>query len=118
MLDDDQFKTLLVLGFLFRKLGLDDKASRLYQTLLALRPDDPSLLAPAAAAALAEGRGEDSLDLLERLEASGSQNFQPVHWLIRAKAYAALERPEEAHKAALKYIEGLPNEGDKSQGDK
>lgn len=119
MLDDGQFQTLLALGFLFHRLGLDDKARRLYQTLLSLRPNDRSVLTPAAAAALGEGKASEALALLDRLDESQradlghpedgdlSQKFEPVLWLMRAQALSALDRGEEASAAVRKYLQGL-----------
>jgi tetratricopeptide (TPR) repeat protein len=106
-LDDDQFQALKVLGFLFRRLGLHDKARRLYLALLALRPDDPDLLAPAAAAALGGGRADEALGLLDRLEAAGGSpdpDLALAADLLRARAMAALDRPDEARAAAGRYL--------------
>jgi tetratricopeptide (TPR) repeat protein len=121
-LDEDQFRALLVLGFLFRRLGLNDKARRLYRALLALRPDHPDLLAPAAAAALGDGRGDEALSLLDRLEAAGGSvdlERRLASNLLRAQALAALDRPEEARVAAHRYLEGLAaKDGARTGGDR
>ena len=106
MISDDQFRTLMVLGFLFRRLGLDDKAWRLYEALSALRPDDPSLLAPAAAAALGTERPREALERLDRL--AGSQAPEAAHWLMRAQALSALGREGEAREAAKRCLGAAP----------
>jgi tetratricopeptide (TPR) repeat protein len=125
MLDDDQFQTLSVLGFLFRRLGLYDKAGRLYRALLALRPDDPAVLAAAAAAAVAAGEAAAALGFLDRLahlsptesrawpslfDADRTGAGSPILWLLKAKALAALGRSDEAQAAVQNYLSDLADE--------
>jgi hypothetical protein len=105
MLDEDKFQTMMVLGFLFRRLGMSGKAAELYRALLADRPDDPAPLAPLAAADLAEGRAGEALGLLDRLEAGGPGNLPAAHWLMRAKALAALGRDGESSAMVKRFIE-------------
>ncbi|MDR2302066.1 MAG: hypothetical protein LBF38_08520 [Deltaproteobacteria bacterium] len=114
MLDDEQFQTLLVLGFLFRRLGLVDKACRLYRVLIAIRPDDRSVLTPAAAAALEEGRPEDALEFLDRFDDGWPGEAAAVNYLIRAKALAALDKNLEASAAVKEYLKRIePLDGDR-----
>ncbi|MDR2387528.1 MAG: hypothetical protein LBE80_08105 [Deltaproteobacteria bacterium] len=107
MLDEEQFQTLLVLGFLFRRLGLYEKAARLYRVLIAMRPDDGSVLSPAAASALDEGRPEEALEFLDRFDDGWPGQAGPVNYLIRAKALAALGKNLEASAAISEYLKGL-----------
>jgi predicted Zn-dependent protease len=102
MLDDDQFRTLMILGHLFRRLGLSAKCERLYAALMAERPAESSLLAPAAAAALACDHPQDALAFLDRLR--NAEPPQAVHWLLRAQALSSLGREDEAHEAAEAYL--------------
>jgi tetratricopeptide (TPR) repeat protein len=106
MLDRDQVATLTVLGFLFRRLGRPDKAGRLYGALLAFNPKDRDVLAPAAAAALDDGRPEEALALLDQLDVA-DEALKPILSLLRAQALSRLDRPEEASAAALAYLDGL-----------
>ncbi|MDR2366682.1 MAG: hypothetical protein LBF58_01010 [Deltaproteobacteria bacterium] len=114
MLDEDQFQTLLVLGFLFRRLGLVEKAGRLYQVLIAIRPDDRSVLTPAAAAALDEGRAEEALEFLDRFDDGWPGEATAVNYLIRAKALSALHRDLEASRAIGEYLKRI----DSADGDR
>jgi tetratricopeptide (TPR) repeat protein len=124
MLDDDRFQTLSVLGFLFRRLGLNAKALRLYRALALLRPEDPATLASGAAAAIDEGEAQEALSLLDRLadlEKPGSflgssllggeiTAGSPILWLLRAKALWALKREPEAQVAVNNYLKSLAKE--------
>ena len=108
-LTEDEKKTLSVLGFLFFRLGMEDRARRFYETIAELSapgtPDFRFAKAGLAAAALEAGDAETALKEMRDALAGGplSTRDATLHWL-RSRALWALGRKEEARAARETFL--------------
>lgn len=99
--------SLKVLGFLYLRLGAFERASRLFQALAHLRPDDIEVAGSLAAAELESGHPERALTLLAAppLAALASDPARnPVTLLLQARAHWRLQQSEAAFAAMDTYL--------------
>ncbi|MDR1577778.1 MAG: hypothetical protein LBT86_06100 [Deltaproteobacteria bacterium] len=106
MINDDQILTLRVLGHMYIRLGLKDKADRLIRALLTIKPNEPGLLGASAALALDHDKPQEALEKLTRLFAN-SLTPDPTFILIKAQALWRLGRVAEALEAKDQYLATL-----------
>lgn len=108
-LTEDEKKTLLVLAFLFFRMGMEDRARRFYETIAELStpgtPDFRFAKAGLAAAALEAGDAETALREVREALAGGPllTRDATLHWL-RSRALWALGRKEEARAARETFL--------------
>jgi hypothetical protein len=105
-LDREHVVSLKVLGFLYLRLGIADRAARLFQALLALFPEDAEAALSLAAALLENGDAEAALDLLETplLAAEPASSAPPAFLLLKARTLWRLQKKEEAFLVMDRYL--------------
>ena len=102
-LEPDQFETMKVLGFLYLRLGLAERAARLFQALAALAPEDPEAALSLAAATLEAGRPEEALALFHRPPLAALPPSTAAR-LLKARALWRLGRQEETYKIMEEHL--------------
>jgi predicted Zn-dependent protease len=102
-LEPDQFETLRILGFLYLRLGQARRAARLFQALAALAPEDPQIALSLAAAALEDGRPDETLALFARPPLDGAPPTAAAR-VLKARALWRLGRQEETFKIMEEHL--------------
>ena len=107
-LTQNQNKSLHVLGYLFLRMGLWDKAEHTFNTLIALRPKgNPCSLSHAALAAifLEKKDGENAMQHLHiAMKDLAISSKNATFHLMKAKALWLEERHDEAKLAIDEYL--------------
>jgi hypothetical protein len=107
-LNQEQRQTLHVLAFMFFRMGLMERAGRIYDGLRALSsPGQPDRLALAglAAIALEKGDGATALGFLRQILGAGAlPSRQAVFLLLKAQALWLEGRKEESRAALDEYL--------------
>jgi len=106
-LSTDQRRVLHVLGFMLFRMGLDERAGRVYAALAATeREDAPDRKAHAALAAVAirRGDGEKALAELEKAMGGGLSTRGAAMLLMKAQALWIAGRKSEARAAVDEYM--------------
>ncbi len=107
-LNQEQRQTLHVLAFMFFRMGLMERAGRIYDGLRALSsPGQPDRLALAglAAIALEKGNGATALGYLRQILGAGAlPSRQAVFLLLKAQALWLEGRKEESRAALDEYL--------------
>ena len=103
MIPANEKSALTLLAWFYMKQGFPVRASRLYQALVAVDPDDPAHARGLAAAHLAAGHADRALAALDQLALRGAIDG-PYH-AFRARALAALGRQDEAAAAMRAYVD-------------
>jgi tetratricopeptide (TPR) repeat protein len=104
LLEDEQVFGLRALGFLYLRLGACDRASRLFQALAVLYPDDVECAQNLAAAELEAGHPEEALRRLDHPPLAGNGDT-PLCCLLRARALWRLQRIDDAFAAMERFLE-------------
>ena len=104
LLENEQALSLRALGFLYLRLGAHERASRLFQTLTVLYPDNVECAQSLAAAELEAGRPEAALRRLDQAPLDKSDDT-PLCCLLRARALWRLQRTEAAFTAMERFLE-------------
>lgn len=99
-LTQNQRRALLMLGYLYLRMGLDKRAEKVFAALTALDGDDGWARRGLAAACLALGKGEAALEHVDRAMGSAPlpSRDAPLH-LLRARALWLIGRTDEARNA-------------------
>lgn len=104
-LSAEQRKTLYILGYLFLRMGLFDRAKRVFSALAALDPKDRWTRRNLAAIEVQEGNGAAALRHLQAsMEGEALSSRDAALHLLRAKALWLEERKDEAHRAVDEFI--------------
>ncbi len=105
LLTQNQRRALLMLGYLYLRMGLDNRAEKLFAALTALDEADGWARRGLAAACLALGEGEAALEHVDRAMGSAplSSRDAPLH-LLRARALWLVGRTDEARNAVNAWI--------------
>jgi predicted Zn-dependent protease len=104
VIDEEKIATLRILGYMYWRLGLTDKAERLFKALLALNPGNAVICGQLAAIALDQGRPETALEYVEQLLTEAGAAAGRFLWLIKAQALGRLDRLAEARAALDEYM--------------
>lgn len=107
VLDKRQKTSLHVLGYLFLRMGLWDKAERTFTALVALSKDSPCSLSYAALAAIALEKkdGKKAVQFLHiAMQDLAISSRNAGFHLMRAKALWLEERHDEAKLALNEYL--------------
>lgn len=104
-LTDEQRRALLVLGYLFLRMGHFERAKKLYAALLALNPDDNWAHRSMAAALVALGDGSGALTHIDKALGTAplSSRDNALH-LLKARALWRTGRSDEAKNAVNAWI--------------
>lgn len=121
-LTKDERTALSVLAFLFFRMGMDDRARRVYEALAELSEpgtgDRRFAKAGVAAVAVESGDGEGALAALREAMAGGALSTKDASlYLLKARALWLLDRKTEAQSARdqFLYLTGQPeHNGEKS----
>lgn len=105
----DERTALSVLAFLFFRMGMDDRAMRVYEALGELSeagtPDRRFACAGIAAVAVEQGDGRTALAALKEAMAGGALSTRDAQLhLLKARALWLLDRKEEAEAARDEYL--------------
>ena len=105
----DEKTTLSVLAFLFFRMGMEERALRVYEALAELSepgsPDRRFARAGAAAVSVEAGNGEAALAALrEAMKGSALSTKDASLYLLKARALWLLGRREEAQAARDEYL--------------
>ncbi len=99
-LTQNQRLALLMLGYLYLRMGLDKRAEKLFVALTALDENDGRARRGLAAACLALGKGEAALEHVDRAIGSAPLPSRDAPlYLLRAKALWLIGRTDEAKNA-------------------
>lgn len=101
-LSSDQIELMDLLGFIYLRHGLPDKAAVLLAARQALLPDDPRTLLSLAVAQTRADKPEQALETLEKLALAGAVDAS-FH-LVRAQAFHRLGRSADAANAMRAHI--------------
>ena len=114
-LTQDERTALSVLAFLFFRMGMDDRARRVYEALAELSEpgtgDRRFAKAGVAAVAVESGDGEGALAALREAMAGGALSTKDASlYLLKARALWLLDRKTEAQSARdqFLYLTGQP----------
>ena len=113
-LTKDERTALSVLAFLFFRMGMDDRARRVYEALAELsKPgtgDRRFAKAGIAAVAVESGDGEGALAALREAMAGALSTKDASLYLLKARALWLLDRKTEAESARdqFLYLTGQP----------
>ena len=114
-LTKDERTALSVLAFLFFRMGMDDRARRVYEALAELSEpgtgDRRFAKAGVAAVAVESGDGEGALAALREAMAGGALSTKDASlYLLKARALWLLDRKTEAQSARdqFLYLPGQP----------
>ncbi|MDR3037794.1 MAG: hypothetical protein LBV21_00640 [Candidatus Adiutrix sp.] len=97
-LEQDHLESLKVLGYFYLRLGLAERAERLFAALTALIPGDAQAALSLAAARLEAGRPGEALALFDRPPLSGPEAgglTAEAARLLKARSLWRLGRREE-----------------------
>lgn len=104
-LSKDQYRAVCVLGFLYLRMGLCERAMIVFRALLALNPDDNWARRNLAFVALDQGKSSDALRLLDEVfEKNVLSTKDAPFLLLRARALWAQDRKAEARAAIDEYF--------------
>lgn len=104
-LTDEQRRALLVLGYLFLRMGHFERAKKLYAALLALNPDDNWAHRSMAAALVALGDGSGALTHIDKaLGTAPLSSRDNALYLLKARALWRTGRSDEAKNAVNAWI--------------
>ncbi len=98
----DQIELMDLLGFIYLRHGLPDKAAVLLAARQTLQPDDPRTLLRLAVAQTRADKPERALETLEKLALLGAVDSS-FH-LVRAQAFQRLGRSVDAANAMRAHI--------------
>ncbi len=101
-LSSEQIELMDLLGFIYLRHGLPDKAAVLLAARDVLMPEHPQVLLALAMAQVRSAKPQRAMETLERLAMAGGVDAS-FH-LVRAQALQALDRPEEAAAAMQAHI--------------
>lgn len=108
MLNIDEQKSLHVLGYLYYRMGLYEKAEKLLKSLLVMTqnsPYDKSIFALTASLAIMQKNGAQALEYLQYLfDGSLYVGKEACYYLLKAQALYLEDRKDEAKDALDKYL--------------
>lgn len=108
MLTLDEQKSLHVLGYLYFRMGLYDKAANLLKSLLIMTenvPYDKSIFALTACIEILRKNGKSALEYLENVfDGSVFAGKKACYYLLRAQALFLEQRQDEARNMLDMYL--------------
>lgn len=117
-LTQDERTALSVLAFLFFRMGMDNRARRVYEAMAELSEPGSSdrrfAMAGVAAVSVESGDGEAALAALREAMANGALSTKEASlYLLKARALWLLDRKTEAEAARDRflYLTGQPAHG-------
>lgn len=100
MLIIDEQKSLHILGYLYFRMGLYEKAERLLKALLVVtenNPHDRSVFALLASICILQKKGSPALEYLENVfDSNVLTGKKVIYYLLKAQALFLEERNDEA----------------------
>ena len=104
-LSAEQSKTLLILGYLYVRMGHYERAKRIFSALAALNPDDAWARRNLAALAVQEGDGASALRHLQVVFAQGPLTTRDTAlYVLQAQALWLEGRKDEARHALDEFV--------------
>lgn len=104
-LTGNQMRSLQAYGYLLLRMGLFERAQRLFRALGALDPDDRWVLRNLAYTSLLTGNPQAALDYLRRaIGQAPLPSDDAVLHLLKAQALWRLERKDEAQNSVNTYL--------------
>lgn len=108
MLSLEEQKSLHVLGYLYYRMGLYDRAEKLLKSLLIMTensPYDKSVFALAAALGILQKNGAEALEYLQNLfDGTVFTGKKACYYLLKAQALYLEERRDEAKDMLDMYL--------------
>lgn len=104
-LSNNQLRSLQAYGYLLLRMGLYERAQRLFHALSAIDPEDRWALRNLAYTSLVTGNAQAALDYLRRAIGQGPlPSDDAVLHLLKAQALWRLERKDEAQNSVDTYL--------------
>lgn len=108
MLNIDEQKSLHILGYLYYRMSLYEKAEKILKSLLVMtenNPYDKSIFALTASLAIMQKNGAQALEYLQNLfDGSVFVGRQACYYLLKAQALYLEGRRDEAKDTLDKYL--------------
>lgn len=108
MLTADEQKSLHILGYLYFRMGLYEKAERLLKALLIVTENNPqenSVFALLAAVSIMQKKGAAALEYLENVfDDNVLTGRKVIYYLLKAQALSLENRNDEARNMLDMYL--------------
>lgn len=108
MLTADEQKSLHILGYLYFRMGLYEKAERLLKALLIVTENNPqerSVFALLAAVSIMQKKGAAALEYLENVfDGNVLTGRKVIYYLLKAQALFLENRSDEARNMLDMYL--------------